>query len=249
MNRNRAFLLGLGIGAVALVAALLGQRGSEPQPLTETALAKETSSHQSEIAAVPSESKEEVARAPASLDPKAAVSKESEKTGGKAFKDFVYTKELRDYMHLKTKVFMNEEEKIRKAQLLADTGFVREAGELLRKPAAIDSEDFDRQSRVMDLLFEALESPSKSVAIEALRDVVEDTQIENDKLDVEARRSLAGVKAEVLYQWSALDPMRASDIQAWLPGPVSQKIWRNVLEMQNNNRLESLQEVAKSKKQ
>jgi hypothetical protein len=89
----------------------------------------------------------------------------------------------------------------------------------------------------------ALKEGDKTAASAALQAVVQDKQIEDTGLERSAREQLAGLKAEILYQWSATQPDMTASIVAWLPGPVSQKIWQNVLRMQQSNQAESQTEV------
>ncbi len=55
------------------------------------------------------------------------------------------------------------------------------------------------------------------------------------------RRALAGIKAEIMYQLSSERPGEAAQLQASLPGPVSERIWNNVQYQQENNLAESRQ--------
>lgn len=97
-----------------------------------------------------------------------------------------------------------------------------------------------QQTTAIDLLLEAAKSPEGREAAEAaLQGIIADNQIEGEALPMDARKNLAGVKAEVLFQWSAQDPTKTKSMQAWLPGPVSQKIWENVTDAQTRNLRES----------
>ncbi len=189
-----------------------------------------------------SETAREEARGPASI-PSSSSAFGATAVVPSAERPFPYERELTDYIELKAKVLMSDAEKKRRAELLANADFLRGAGELLRRPAALETDEFDRQARAMDLLLEALSSPSKEVAASVLRSVVEDAQIENERLDMATRQALAGVKAEVMYHWSAIDPEGTRDLPAWLPGPVSRRIWQNVIEMQEENLRQSAEEL------
>ncbi|NJL26185.1 MAG: hypothetical protein HC902_14200 [Calothrix sp. SM1_5_4] len=151
---------------------------------------------------------------------------------------FVYREQISAYAELRAKVFLSPAEQARKRQLLRDSPFLRAMGKRLVEPSRSEGVQEDQDAGV-DLLLEALREGDSGVAAEVLRDVVQDPQIENAALDMKIREQLAGIKAEVLYQWSAQRPAVTDDLVRWLPGPVSQKIWANVVRMQQSNLAES----------
>lgn len=151
--------------------------------------------------------------------------------------------ELAKYAGLKKKVFLSPDEKAEQARILEDRGLVNSLLSLLLVPALPGSMTMHMQNDAIDLLLEA-RAAGVAAASEVLRSVVEDKKIEDTSVDMETRTSLAGVKAEVLYQWSAQEPERASELERWLPGPVSQKIWNNVISAQRQNLNESEDEAA-----
>jgi len=172
---------------------------------------------------------------------------ESEKVRNKITEErpmiFMFQKELMSYLHLQTKVFLSNEERDRKRELLSREELLRAVGPKLIQPTRSE-EGMRDQDAALDMLLEALESGNKTVAEQVLREVIEDRQIEDNAMDRSAREQLAGIKAEVLYQWSALLPTVAPDLEKWLPGPISQKIWQNVLRMQASNLAESDKEAS-----
>ena len=95
------------------------------------------------------------------------------------------------------------------------------------------------QNAAIDMLLDALKSGDSEVAVDVLRSVVTDGQVEDESIDRSTRENLAGIKAEVLFQWSALKPAQASELASLLPGPISQKIWQNVVDAQQSNLNES----------
>lgn len=150
---------------------------------------------------------------------------------------------LADYVRMKGQIFMSAETRARKDELLRDEKFLKGLGQLLKTPASRDLKTQELQSQAIDLLIEARTATDGKVAGEVLKSVVEDASIENDKLKLAERKALAGLKAELLYQWTAQEPQVADSILSWLPGPISQKIWRNVLAAQEQNELASTQEL------
>ncbi len=153
--------------------------------------------------------------------------------------------DLSKYSLVREKVFLSEAEKTWKRRLLQNGPFLRDLKVILLQPIEAGSEGWSQQKAALDLLFEALTAGDKSVAEGVLAEVVKDRTIEDSSLPQEARRNLAGVKAEVLFQWSALQPTKAGEIASWLPGPVSTKIWDNVVDEQRNNLAESALEAAR----
>lgn len=148
-----------------------------------------------------------------------------------------FAEALVDYARLRSKLFLSDENKSQKARLLQDAELMR-ALELLLKSSANDMKSQELQNDAIDLLLEARASGSRD-AESVLRSVLEDRQIENDAMELGQRKALAGIKAEILYQWSALEPARAEEMRRWLPGPISEKIWSNVVDAQDQNELES----------
>lgn len=155
---------------------------------------------------------------------------------------FPYTKEVASYAFLQAKVFLSNPEKDEKARLLKNPALIRALGERLREASRVP-DVMDQQDVAVDLLIEALREGDASAAQDALREVVQDAQVENVELARADREQLAGLKAEVLYQWSAVQPNAAAGFPGLLPGPVSRKIWDNVVRMQQSNQLESLEQA------
>lgn len=156
-------------------------------------------------------------------------------TTGKPFENKT---ELASFKILKQKVFLTEEEKEQRKQFIQDRALLENLKNLFKYPAQY--QDLEAQQNVaVDLLLEAIKSGDAETARRVFKEVIADATIENNQLSQDQRQNLAGVKAEVLYQWSALEPDRANEMQQSLPGPVSQKIWKNVVTQQDLNRAES----------
>lgn len=153
--------------------------------------------------------------------------------------EFRFQKELDDYAFLRRKIFLSDDEKAEKARLLRDPSFVAGLESLFRDSLESGFEPEMRRNLALDLLFEALEGEGRDAASRVLRSVVRDERVESSALDSGTRRTLAGLKAEVLYQWSSKNPRVAREVGSWLPGPVSERIWRNVQAAQNQNLAES----------
>ncbi len=153
-------------------------------------------------------------------------------------KTLPHTQELERYATLRSKVFLDETEESQKEQLLRNPAVLRSLGQRLLRSASDDAAALE-QNNAIEMLLDALRSGDGPVATEVLKAVVEDGQVENADLDLASRENLAGIKAEVLYQWSAIRPVQSAQLVTWLPGPVSQRIWTNVVNLQASNLAES----------
>lgn len=152
--------------------------------------------------------------------------------------NFGFSNELIDYARLKSKVLLTDAAKAQKEKLVLNVDLLK-ALEGLLKSAASDPQIQEMRNDAIDLLLDARSAGAGGAAEQVLRAVIEDKQIEDERIDQSLRRTLAGVKAEILYQWSSLEPARSDEIQSWLPGPISEKIWHNVIEAQNQNEMDS----------
>lgn len=68
-----------------------------------------------------------------------------------------------------------------------------------------------------------------------LSQTVADKSIEYSTLPISERQLMAEFKAEILFSWSSSQPEQMTFISSLLPGPVSQKIWENILNEQSKN--------------
>ncbi len=142
---------------------------------------------------------------------------------------------LKDFRTLQAKVFRTKEDEKKWKKLISDSNLILEISTYLKNLPKADQQEFkDSQNAVLDLLVEALRGGS-TVAEQAIFDVIKDSQVEDESLAQNYRELLAGVKAELLYQGSSVKPQLASQFQNLLPGPVSQKIWKNVQQQQADN--------------
>lgn len=162
---------------------------------------------------------------------KAAIDRE------KPVEAFAHQEDLNQYRELKKRVLGSADDELERSRLKSDTVLLDSFRDLLKSPAS-GEQTRANQEAALDLLFEALKDHSTQ-AESILQGVIQDAQIESSALTPAVRENLAGIKAEALYQWSALDPAKAQTLQSWLPGPVSQKIWRNILDRQESNLAES----------
>lgn len=153
---------------------------------------------------------------------------------------FEYQKDLNSYAQLKTKVLPSAEEKSARERLLKDARFLRATGDRLLKVPLLP---IGEQDVAIDLLIEALQGGDQQAAEAAIAEIVGDNQVEDTKLPTDVREQLAGIKAEVIYHYTAYRPDEVGQVSNRLPGPVSRKILNNVTEAQKNNLAESQAEA------
>jgi hypothetical protein len=153
-------------------------------------------------------------------------------------KSFERKNELFQFHLLSKKVFLNSEEKNQRQALLQNEQFIGQLKNLFKVPSEYQDLE-NQQNAAVDFLLAALNGKGSAAAAEVLKSIIQDPATENISLSLATRENLGGVKAEVLYKWSAQEPLKATEIPQWLPGPVSQKIWKNVLAQQEMNRAES----------
>lgn len=226
---NTPKIWGAGI-ALATLVWILSQFVATPAPESNGPSHRSRISHEVPIPKIPGGGK-----------PKVPIAQEEKKSTVPNLADFEspfeFQNDLNLFANLKRKIFLSQADERERQRLLTDSRLLKALGARLQEssvsPAVANSQDL-----AVDLLIEAVKSGDKAMASEALGAVVADPQIENDSLDPNVRRNLAGIKAEVLYQWTAADPAQARDMSGRLPGPVSQKIWTNVVRKQESNRSE-----------
>lgn len=149
---------------------------------------------------------------------------------------------LESFARLNSKVFMSDSEKDSTKNLLNDDNFLLSLADLLKGHNSAEAEFKSLQNSALDLLLKsALDNPN-GIADQVLMDIVTDNQIENPNMPETQRKAQAGIKAEVMYLWSAQSPDASIRIASSLAGPVSQKIWENVMATQEANHQESLAE-------
>nr|WP_295906244.1 hypothetical protein [uncultured Bdellovibrio sp.] len=154
------------------------------------------------------------------------------------WQNFIYKSELREYRQLHAKIFLTDEEKVFRKDLVKNEQVLRSLQELLQTPA-MDDNSTQMQNAALDLLFEALQTSADGEAARVLKAVVSNPTVEDKSVNLETRKSLAGVKAEILFQMSSMHPQTAQELERLLPGPVSQQLWSNVKAQQQNNLAES----------
>lgn len=143
---------------------------------------------------------------------------------------------LKSFKDLQVKIFRNQEDEKKWKKLISDSKYILELSVYLKNLPKLDPKEFkDNQNAVLDLLVEALRGGDTVAAEQAILDVIKDAQIEDANVAQNSREFLAGVKAELLYQSSSVKPQLAGQFESLLPGPVSQKIWKNVQQQQADN--------------
>lgn len=196
---------------------------------------KETEVSVSEEMKVP-QGAAEVSTLPAPLDAPGKTDKPSEAAVLER-PTLPFQNELEALSLIDDKVFTSDEEKEEFSRWTTNPDFVSALGERLKRPAFTLKEKKD-QNLALSLVLKA----ERALALKTVESVVKDAQIEDENRPMEDRKQLAGVKAELIYQWTSMNPEDSQMIVGWLPGPVSQKIWLNVKHMQDSNVALSLEE-------
>lgn len=145
-----------------------------------------------------------------------------------------------EFAQLKKKIFKTDSEQQSYKAFLRNRDLLLDLGKKLTDIQFIQSADFaNEQNAMVDLLVEALASGDHVTSQAVVTSLVQDASVENEKLPMSVRQNLAGLKAELLYQVTALFPEEFKNVAELLPGPVSQKIWVNVQASQQRNVAES----------
>ncbi len=144
---------------------------------------------------------------------------------------------LKEFSSLKKKVFLTNDDKRRLSELTRDPSFLSSLAPLFDIAAKRDENDLNA---AIDLLLDAATKEKSETAASVLMGVIADSSIEDQEIPTKARESLSGIKAEIMFLWTAATPERANHMEAMLPGPVSRRLWENVLRAQDRNRNESL---------
>lgn len=185
--------------------------------------------------------------------PKTAVSTEVQ--AGARFQWAPQTKAaIEEFANLSEKVFSNSDEQMRRSELLMNPEYVRNIGDYLLK---VPREEVQNQiyDQSLEFLVEALKLGSNE-ALTQIERVIADQQVENGKLPLEQRKFLGETKGELLYQYAALNSVSSKggsagnqteqQIASLIPGPVTQKIWNQVLQALDANFAESQRELAET---
>jgi hypothetical protein len=149
-----------------------------------------------------------------------------------------YKEKIEKYHSLAKKVLRPEEESKWLKEVAGDRVVLDSLKDLLVNPAQT-SEEAELQDAALDILISSVVEEPRGPAVEVVESIVANNLIERESLPREQRESLAGVKGEVMMKWLSADPTQENSMGSRLPGAVSEKIWKNVLGMKENNRKES----------
>lgn len=158
-----------------------------------------------------------------------------------------FTRQIGLFNNYKQKIFKTENEKKEYKNIISNRHFLLAAQNRLQDINFLKSTQFSlEQGLIVDALLAALADGDQQTAQQVIADVIKDAQVEDSSLPMQVRQRLAGVKAELLYQATSLQPDRFLGIETQLPGPVSQKIWINVQSNQQRNLEESNEELKRA---
>jgi hypothetical protein len=152
--------------------------------------------------------------------------------------------QLKAFQTLQVKSVLTPAEEAARRKLLQDGDLIAQLGAVLRSRVGQKDPDFtENQNLAIDFLVEALKYGNEQAAVDAIWEQIRDGQIEDTSIPLKERQVLAGIKGEILYHATALKPETFEDVEMDLPGPVSQKIWKNVQEQHQANLEGSLSEA------
>ncbi|MES2964039.1 MAG: hypothetical protein V4760_09125, partial [Bdellovibrionota bacterium] len=220
----------LAIGFIALL--LLSLRGPDQAATPATVIPLERASDSDARWVTPLQPRRMVADDDVSMAPVAAEAKVWKPSMVPALSPATRA-QLKEFAKLKKKVFLDNDEKRRLSELTRDPAFLSSLAPVFDISRERNDEEMNA---AVDLLLDAATNEKSETAAAMLMGVIADPSIENTEIP-EARRELAaGVKAEILFLWTAASPDRANHMASMLPGPVSQRLWENVLNAQDRNR-------------
>ncbi|MFZ3231203.1 MAG: hypothetical protein WA160_13430 [Pseudobdellovibrio sp.] len=150
--------------------------------------------------------------------------------------------DLANYESIKNKVFLTDDEKQIRKGYFSNINLIKDLQNVLlySKSIEIGSDLYNQKNIALDLLIEASIDTNSAEATAALFSIIEDKQIEDESLPLPDRQAMADIKAEILYSWTAKSTTNETEkISNLIPGPITAKIWTNVQNAQEQNRLES----------
>lgn len=147
--------------------------------------------------------------------------------------------QMESFMLLNKKIIKTDDEKEQFASLLKDSRTLKNVRGLLLRPTKTDA---DLQNQALDLVIESLKA-GQSEALDVLASFVADPSLELGGQDASVQQFKAELKAQALLEWSSQQPQQSQYIESILPGPISKRIWQNVMAHQNNNVAESESEA------
>lgn len=162
----------------------------------------------------------------------------------------ILVRDLEKMQSLLSKPLLSPSEEREKKALLKDKVFLERNALALKNIRAMSDSDYMKwENAALDTLVGALREGDRAVASKIILEVIQDPQVEDAQLPMEIRKTLGGIKAELLFHATSLAPENFPEIESVLPGPISQKIWQNVQEQQKDNLAESQLEIAQRENQ
>lgn len=146
------------------------------------------------------------------------------------------TPHLERFSHLQLKALRNSDEENQWTAMLTNPFILKKMQILL---VSRGGEDHVRlKNQALAFVLEALKR-GEGEAQTVLANLISDPWIESNEGQRPQLQFQAELKAEAMFTWSSLYPEHSSHIESLLPGPVSKKIWHNVLAQQDLNSSES----------
>lgn len=146
----------------------------------------------------------------------------------------IVTEHVASFEALNRKVLKTDDEKNDYSSLIKNHKMLRIAKKIILQP---NTGNVQLQNSALKLMVEALKQDDALVT-ELFSEIISDSSLESASPSP-ARQLQAELKAEILFEWSSYLPDRAAYIRSLLPGPVSERLWSNVVAHQANNEAES----------
>ncbi len=148
----------------------------------------------------------------------------------------VIAKDLQQFKSIKQKVFKSPSEESVLRQLFFDQEKLQNVFSFLTNKNDLESATATDLQAAVDLLIAAAQFGDTQLSISLVTAIIQDPQVENSAISKALRETLAGIKADLLYQASFID---TQTIQNSISGPVTEKIWENVKQAHAANLLDS----------
>ncbi|MBY0315801.1 MAG: hypothetical protein K2Q26_09795 [Bdellovibrionales bacterium] len=145
------------------------------------------------------------------------------------------TPHLERFSHLQVKALRTSDEEDQWAAMLSNPFILKKMQILLVSPT---QEHVKQKNQALAFVLESLKR-GESEAKLVLESLISDPWIESNEGQRPQLQFQAELKAEAMFTWSSLYPEQSTHIESLLPGPVSQKIWQNVVAQQDLNSSES----------
>jgi hypothetical protein len=137
---------------------------------------------------------------------------------------------LATFVKTQHKPLLNTEEKNLLARQADDRNMIDGAFQILKQtPERVNNEDVIAHLHATRFLLEALDGKESTYVLKNIEDIIKEPSIEKLEASLQVRNFIAGDRAELMYGLLQFNPELSTEIKSALPGPISTKIFENVL--------------------